>query len=87
VHPGKRDEYLHALQQAGIGVAVNFRVIHLMSYYRRKYGYEPGNFSIAEAIGNSTISLPFYAKLTPAEVAYIIDAVKRVVVEPLPHIA
>lgn len=79
VKPEKRDEYLHALQDAGIGVAVNFRTIHLMKYYREKYGFQSGAFPIAEVIGASTITLPLYPKLTDEEVSYIIATVNTTI--------
>lgn len=79
VNSAKRDEYMHALQEKGIGVAVNFRPIHLMKYYREKYQYAPGSYPAAENIGNATITIPLYPKLTADEVAYVIAAVNEVV--------
>lgn len=75
VDPEKRDSVLHTLQDKGVGVAVNFRPIHLMSYYRKKYGYKTGDFPIAEKIGTSTITIPLYPKLTPGEVKYVVDTI------------
>lgn len=78
VSPEKRDSTLWQLQERGIGVAVNFRAIHLLTYYRQTYGYKRGMFPVAEKIGDSTITLPLYPKLTDEEVEYIIKAVKDV---------
>lgn len=80
VNSEKRDIYMCALQDAGIGVAVNFRPIHLMKYYREKYNYKPGTFTIAENIGSRTITLPFYPKLTNEEIDYVIDEVNKIVI-------
>lgn len=80
VDPAKRDQYMGEMQEAGIGVAVNFRALHLMDFYKKKYGYAPGAFPQAEAIGNSTITVPFYPRLSNDEVQYIIDTVNRIVV-------
>lgn len=77
VHPDTRDLVLERLQQKGVGVAVNFRAIHLLTYYRQAYGYGRGVFPIAERIGDSTITLPLYPKLTDAEVEYVIKSVKE----------
>jgi dTDP-4-amino-4,6-dideoxygalactose transaminase len=79
VSPEKRDSTLWQLQERGIGVAVNFRAIHLLTYYRQTYGYKRGMFPVAEKIGDSTITLPLYPKLRDDEVEYIIRAVKEVV--------
>ena len=75
----KRDNYMHRLQDRGIGIAVNFRPIHLMKYYSEKYGYTDWNFPNAEKIGNSTITLPFYPKLSEKEIQYIISMVNSII--------
>lgn len=78
VDPKMRDEILWALQDRGIGVAVNFRPIHLMKYYRENFGYEKGMFPVAEKMGKSTISLPLYPKLTNDQVLYITENLKEI---------
>lgn len=79
VNPQKRDSILWQLQENGIGVAVNYRAIHLLTYYKERYGYQRGMFPVAEEIGDRTITLPLYPKLTNDEVEYVIDIVKKVV--------
>jgi dTDP-4-amino-4,6-dideoxygalactose transaminase len=71
----KRDAVMHTLQHAGIGVAVNFRPIHLMSFYKTKYGYKQGDFLQAEKIGAATITIPLYPKLTDREITYVIKTI------------
>ena len=78
VPPEKRDRILWQLQESGIGVAVNYRAIHLLTYYHRTYGYKRGMFPVAERTGDSTISLPVYPSLSDVEAQYVIDEVKDV---------
>jgi len=78
VPPEKRDSILWQLQERGIGVAVNYRAIHLLTYYRQTYGYKRGMFPVAEKMGDSTITLPLYPRLTNEEVRYVIQAVREV---------
>lgn len=78
VDPEKRDETLHMLQERGIGVAVNYRPIHLLKYYSETFGYKEGDFPVAEDIGKRTISLPLYPRLDNAEVSYVIESLKKV---------
>jgi dTDP-4-amino-4,6-dideoxygalactose transaminase len=73
-----RDEVLIKLQEKGIGVAVNFRPVHLLKYYRSVLCFQKGDFPVAESIGSRTISLPLYPKLTESEIAYVIESVKEV---------
>ena len=81
VDPAKRDQYMHQMQEAGLGVAVNFRALHLMDFYVTKYGYQRGAFPHCEAIGDATITIPFYPRLTNEEVEYIIDSVNNIVTD------
>ncbi len=79
VAPERRDDILWKLQEQEVGVAVNYTAIHLLSYYRRTFEYGEGLFPVAEEIGQRTISLPLYPKLTNEEVDYVIAAVKEAV--------
>lgn len=81
VSPEKRDKILWELQENGIGVAVNYRAIHLLTFYRENFGYKRGMFPVAEKIGDSTITLPMYPKLSDNEIQYIIETVLKVVKE------
>jgi UDP-4-amino-4-deoxy-L-arabinose-oxoglutarate aminotransferase len=79
VPPEKRDPSLWSLQGKGVGVAVNYRAIHLLKYYREKFGFKKGDFPVAEKIGARTISLPLYPKLKDKEVDYVIETTKKVI--------
>jgi dTDP-4-amino-4,6-dideoxygalactose transaminase len=79
VDPLKRDEIVWRIQEKGVGVAVNFRPVHLLKYFRETYGYEEGDFKEAEKIGARTITLPLYPKLIDEEVNYVIDTVKEAI--------
>jgi len=50
-----------------------------MKYYRKNFGYQKGMFPVSEKIGESTITLPLYPKLTDEEVEYVIEEVKRAI--------
>ncbi len=81
VPSGKRDEILWRLQEAGIGVAVNYRPIHLMSFYRKTFGYKEGDFPVAEDIGSRTISLPLYPLLKEEGLKIVCTTLKRIMEE------
>lgn len=74
----RRDDFIKELQERGIGVAVNYRAVHLLSYYRQCFGFKPGDFPNAERIGDRTISLPMYPGLSDQEVERVIQAVGEV---------
>ncbi len=67
---------LKRLEEAGVGVAVNYRPIHLMTWYRERFGFAAGMFPEAERIGASTVTLPLYPKLANAEIDYVVASVR-----------
>ena len=73
VEQDKRDELLLTFGTKGIGVTVNYRPIHLMQYYRERFGYKEGMFPVSEHIGASTISLPFYSGISEEDVEYLFN--------------
>ncbi len=77
VHPTIRDLLVDYLQQNGIGVAINYIPVHLMKYYRENFGFKIGDFPVAEEIGKTTITLPFYPKLKFSEIDYIVKVLKK----------
>ena len=77
VPTGKRDHMLWTIQDNMIGVAVNYRPIHLLRFYRDQFGYKEGNYPVAEDIGNRTLSLPLYPTLKATEVRYIVKVLKQ----------
>ena len=78
VPPDARDEALRGLGERGIGVAVNYRAMHLLSYYVARFGFVRGSFPVAELIGDRTITLPLYPSMSDEDVAQVIDAVREV---------
>ncbi len=78
VDPDKRDHILWAIQDQGVGVAVNYRACHLYTLFRQQFGHKEGDFPNAERIGSRTITLPLYASLRDEEIEYVADTVKKV---------
>ena len=73
-----RDRVLSELGKRGVGVAVNYRAIHLRRYYTERFGYKLGDFPVAEKIGDRTITLPLYPGLRDEEADYVIEQVVEV---------
>jgi perosamine synthetase len=76
-----RNEFIHRLQQAGIGCSVHFIPLHLHPYYRERFGYQPKDFPLASRIFQRVLSLPLYSKMTETDVARVIETVRNLVRE------
>lgn len=78
VDDGRRDAVIDAMQKAEISVMVNYRAIHLLTYFRETMGFKDGDFPVAERIGNSTLSLPFYPGMPEEHVQMVVDALDQI---------
>ena len=52
---------------------VHYIPVHLLGYFRKRFGYKRGNFPIAENYYDRTISIPLYPSLTDEEVMKVVD--------------
>lgn len=77
VDPARRDGLIEGLQRRGISTVVNYRAIHLLSWFRENLGWRPGDFPAAERIGDSTLSLPLYPTMPVEQVERVADAVRE----------
>jgi dTDP-4-amino-4,6-dideoxygalactose transaminase len=63
-----RDRCLVRMSERGIGVAVNYRAVHTLSYYRDRFGFRREAYPVAAEIGDRTLSLPLWPAMTDAQV-------------------
>jgi UDP-4-amino-4-deoxy-L-arabinose-oxoglutarate aminotransferase len=80
VPPPVRDEAIAALNLREIGVAVNYRSVPTLTYYRNKYGYTAESFPVSYEWGEGTITLPFYPGLAGELQEWVISTVLEDVV-------
>ena len=75
IHVGSeiRDKALLALGEANIGATVNYRSVHTMGYYSKKYGFIGNEFPASLSWGDGTLSIPLFPGITTQEQDYVID--------------
>lgn len=73
----RRAEVIEALKGDGIGTSVHFIPLHLHPYYRRTYGYAPGDLPVAERQYEREISLPIYPDLLDEDVDRVAMSLNR----------
>jgi dTDP-4-amino-4,6-dideoxygalactose transaminase len=74
-----RDELLNRIAAEGIGVGVHFRSLTVQKFYREKYGFQEGDFPVAERASQQVLSLPLYPAMHARDVERVIHTVRRVV--------
>jgi perosamine synthetase len=75
-----RNRVMEQLESRGIPSRVYFTPIHLEPYYRKRFGFKPGDFPVAERVAASILALPFHTNLSDAEMEEIVTALQSAVV-------
>jgi perosamine synthetase len=63
-----RDDVIRALAERSIPAKPYFPAIHLMSFYRERFGHREGQFPVCEDVAARSIALPFFPAMTAAQV-------------------
>ena len=74
-----RAEIFRALRAENIGVNVHYIPVHLHPYYRQQFGYQGGEFPVAEDAYARLISLPMFHGMTDQDVEDVVAAVRKVI--------
>jgi perosamine synthetase len=73
-----RDETIRALRARGVQSKPYLPAIHLMSYYRERFGHRPGEFPVCEDVAERARARPFHPGLSEGEVAAVAAALTAV---------
>jgi perosamine synthetase len=63
-----RDATILALRERGVQSKPYLPAIHLMSFYRERFGHRPGEFPVCEDVAARSIALPFFPEMTAGQV-------------------
>jgi perosamine synthetase len=69
-----RDAVIGALRARGVQCKPYLPAIHLMSFYRERFGHREGEFPVCEDIAARSLALPFFPELTESQVARVAEA-------------
>jgi dTDP-4-amino-4,6-dideoxygalactose transaminase len=76
--PARRDGFIEAMRERGIGCSVHYTPLHLLSFWRDRFRLRPEDFPVSTDAFGRMVSLPIYSKMSDADVARVIEAVHDV---------
>jgi perosamine synthetase len=81
-HGVDRDEAVAAMRERGVDTKPYLPAIHLMSFYRERFGHRRGQFPVCEDVAARSLALPFYPELSDGEVEQVVEALRAVIGQP-----
>jgi perosamine synthetase len=76
-----RDATIEALRARGIDSKPYLPAIHLMSFYRERFGHREGEFPVCEDVSRRSMALPFFPQITEGQVAEVAAALREVLAQ------
>jgi perosamine synthetase len=70
-----RNGWMESLQERGVSTRPATHAVHMLRFYREKYGLKSADFPNAYAANDCSISLPLFHGMTESEQASVIEAV------------
>ncbi len=72
----ERTKVIGALSQAGIQSKPYLPAIHLMSFYRERFGHREGEFPVCEDVAARSLALPFFSEMSEGDVERVAEALR-----------
>jgi len=72
--PRERDRVIRALRERGIQSKPYLPAIHLLSFYRERFGHRDGEFPVCEDVAARSVALPFFPAMAAGQVAQVAEA-------------
>jgi perosamine synthetase len=74
-----RDTAVVAMRERGVDSKPYLPAIHLMSFYRERFGHREGEFPVCEDVAARSLALPFFPQLTDGEVEQVAETLRGVI--------
>jgi dTDP-4-amino-4,6-dideoxygalactose transaminase len=70
-------DFFEKMKKLGINLQVHYIPIHLQPFYKKRYGFQTGDFPLSENFYHSEVSLPVYPDLSVDEQKIVIEKIKQ----------
>jgi perosamine synthetase len=80
-----RDRVVEGLRERGIDSKPYLPAIHLMTFYRERFGHREGEFPVCEDVAARSLALPFFPGLSEGQVARVAEGLGAAIAAARPE--
>ena len=73
-----RNELLQVLEERGIATRQGTHAVHMLGYYKNRFGYQPEDYPNAYACDHLSITLPLYVQMSDEDQIRVVEEIRRV---------
>jgi perosamine synthetase len=74
-----RDAAVPAMRERGVDTKPYLPALHLLSFYRERFGHREGEFPVCEDVARRSLALPFFPQLGEGDVEQVAAALREVI--------
>lgn len=74
--PMPRNDIMERLQSVGIATRPGTHAVHMLGYYRERFGFTPDDFPGARDCDANTMAIPLHNRMTEDDFRYVVDALR-----------
>lgn len=74
--PRPRNAIMEYLQERGIATRPGTHAVHMLAYYRERYGLRPEDFPGARDCNDHTMAIPLHNKMSADDYSYVVGALR-----------
>ena len=74
--PMPRNDLMQKLQEAGIATRPGTHAVHMLGYYREKFGLTPDDFPGARDCDANTMAIPLHNRMSAEDYEYVVATIK-----------
>ncbi len=71
-----RNDVMQKLHEMGVSTRPGTHAVHMLGYYRNRFGLVPDDFPGARDCDRNTMAIPLHNQMTPDDYDYVVGAIK-----------
>ncbi len=75
--PLSRNDIMERLQQQGIATRPGTHAVHMLGYYRDRFGLKPDDYPCARECDANTMAIPLHNRMTDDDYQHVVAAIKE----------
>jgi len=76
--PMPRNDIMERLQTAGIATRPGTHAVHMLGYYKDRFGLKPADYPGAQDCDSHTMAIPLHNRMTEEDYAYVVQSLKQI---------
>jgi dTDP-4-amino-4,6-dideoxygalactose transaminase len=76
--PMSRNEVMERLQAAGIATRPGTHAVHMLGYYRNRFGFKSGDLPASQCCNDYTMAIPLHNRMTEEDYEFVVEQLRAI---------